>query len=177
MQKDIIQSNFDIFRQICNEQLNLNETINNYCEKNTCDLTFEKKNLKIKKNYNNCINKIVKEKPGVYIIGDNVNNIVYIGMAGKFNSLKKEFTTHTLKKRLVASRTKEPKLKNKNDKSKDISTFDWLKNHLNICPNLLELYILVIYTNQNTLPAFIESTLIQNYFTRNKNIPYLNINF
>ena len=77
------------------------------------ELSNEQKEFK--KKYNSLIRKNVKDKAGVYIWENAVTKeIIYIGMAGRINN-KGELKSHSLVKRLTASR-------GKNTKGKDILT-------------------------------------------------------
>ena len=132
---------------------------------NFCKITLNKDTFKDYKKYKNEIVKI-DDKIGVYIIANNLNEIVYVGAAGKFDNKINKLNSHFISKRLKASRYKDKSEKNKNNKPKDISTFSWLKTYFFSCPNIQELFIYAIYTEKNILPCFLEAFLLQIFYNK-----------
>ena len=143
------------------------------------ELSNEQKEFK--KKYNSLIRKNVKDKAGVYIWENAVTKeIIYIGMAGRINN-KGVLKSHSLVKRLTASR-------GKNTKGKDILTSVFIFGLLNDPKELLmknyekikpirKIKINIYYSKQNIPSTYLESILLYQYFIRCKKLPHLNNTF
>ena len=143
------------------------------------ELSNEK--IEFKKKYNSLIKKNVKDKAGVYIWENAVTKeIIYIGMAGRINN-KGELKSHSLVKRLRASR-------GKNIKGKDVLTNVFIFGLLNDPKELLmknyekikpirKIEINIFYSKQNIPSTYLESILLYQYFIRFKKLPDLNNTF
>ena len=139
------------------------------------------KKKEFKKKYNSLIKKNVKDKAGVYIWENAVTKeIIYIGMAGRINN-KGELKSHSLVKRLRASR-------GKNIKGKDVLTNAFIFGLLNDPKELLmknyekikpirKIEINIFYSKQNIPSTYLESILLYQYFIRFKKLPDLNNTF
>lgn len=123
-----------------------------------------------RKLFNVIIRKNVEKKIGVYIWLDSaINEIVYIGMAGK---IKTDGTlgNHSVQNRLLASRGK-----NKSTK-KDIQTNDYVHNYM-IENDIEKLDFCIMYSKTGEPPAFIEALLLYKYYKKNNRLPKLNNSF
>jgi hypothetical protein len=134
-----------------------------------------------KKRYNSLIKKEVKDKAGVYIWeNDETEEIIYIGMAGRINN-EGELKSHSLEKRLRASRGK-----NTNGKYVLTNAFIFgllnnpkellMKNYENIKP-IKKIKINICYSKQNIPSTYLESILLYQYFIKCKKLPVLNNSF
>jgi len=144
------------------------------------ELSSEKKEFK--KKYNSLIKKEVNDKSGVYIWENpDTKEIIYIGMAGRINN-KGELKSHSLVKRLQASR-------GKNNKGKYVQTNSFIFGLLNDPKKLFmktvdeklkpirEIKINIYYSKQNIPSTYLESILLYQYFIRCKKLPILNNSF
>ena len=120
--------------------------------------------------YNKIIRENVQNLPGIYVLeNDATNEVWYIGMAGKVNQ-QGEISTHSVSKRLQASRGKDPKTK------KDIQTNKYLLD-LMLKENCLQLNIHIFHLQKGQLPGYIEAILINQFYQRNGILPIYNSAF
>lgn len=120
---------------------------------------------KISLNFIKEIKSNIPNSFGVYIFYKNsksYENIIYIGKAGEFTNLGDK-KAQGLQKRLTNIRDKKPA----NIYYKDIFTF------LDIEKIILEYF----ETDENFIPAYIEASLIQEYYLKNNKLPILNKSF
>lgn len=124
------------------------------------------------KKFNDTIReKVKKDEIGVYVwVDKKTKEIVYIGMAGK---IKKDnlIGSHSIQKRLLASRGKDKVSK------KDISTSDYISDFMK--KNAIDtLDFFIMYSKDGEPPAYIEALLIYEYYKKNSNkLPKLNNSF
>jgi hypothetical protein len=117
--------------------------------------------------YNEFIRKNVSQKPGVYIWYDSKNqDVLYIGMAGKIKT-NGELTNHPISKRLQAPRIKDFETK------KDITTNRYIPAVLQLF-GLEEIEFHILPCKENEPAAYVESTLLYNYFKAHGVLPILN---
>ena len=120
--------------------------------------------------YNDIIRKNVQDLPGIYLWENESNNEVwYIGMAGKINQ-QGVFSTHSVLKRLQATRGKHPVT------LKDIQTNKYLLD-LMIAENCNLLNIHIIHLQDGQMPGYIEAVLINAFYQRNGVLPKYNSAF
>jgi len=119
------------------------------------------------KRYNKIIRNSVQDLPGIYIWENELSReILYIGMASKINQ-QGEITTHSVQKRLQASRGKDPITK------KDIQTNKYIFD-LMINENCNQLNMHIIHLQPSQMPGYVEAVLINAFYQRNGVLPRYN---
>jgi hypothetical protein len=122
------------------------------------------------KNYNIKIRNFVKDLPGIYI-WENADNgeVLYIGMAGKVNQ-QGNLVNHSVKKRLQASRGKDP------ETNREILTNKFIRNIMTEL-NCTNLNIHIIHLQQRQIPGYAEAVLINAFYQFNGFLPKYNSAF
>lgn len=122
-----------------------------------------------RKKFNQIIRENVERKFGIYIwVNSNTNEILYIGKAGTIKQ-DGQFSKHTVRDRLLASRGKD-----KN--GKDVQTNEFFKKFMEQ-GNIKRVDVYLIYTISNVSPGYLESLLLNNYFKENRELPIFNKHF
>ena len=123
-----------------------------------------------RKLYNETIRDKVQKRNWVYIwVNSDLNEVVYIGMAGKIKS-DGNTSKHSLQNRLLAPRGRDKVTK------KDIQTNDFVSNYM-ISNRIESLIFYILYTKENEPPAFVESVLLYEFHKENNRLPQLNKSF
>jgi hypothetical protein len=120
--------------------------------------------------YNQLIRTNVLDLPGIYMWEiPTTEEVIYIGMAGKIKQTG-QLVNHSVRKRLMASRGKDPETK------RDILTNTYIKN-IFTHETIDSLHIHVVHLIPNAVPAFIEAHLLNSYFQQNNLLPRYNHSF
>ena len=119
------------------------------------------------KEYNNLIRNQVQDLAGIYI-WENADNgeVLYIGMAGKVNQ-QGVLVNHSVRKRLQASRGKDPVT------GRDILTNQYIRD-LMLQENCNQLNIHVIHLQSGQIPGYVEAVLINSFYQQNRLLPRYN---
>jgi len=120
--------------------------------------------------YNTRIRSFVLDLPGIYII-ENLDNLEvwYIGMAGKVNQ-QGNLGNHTLRKRLRASRYKDPLT------GRDIATNRYLLDNMR-SKNCNQINIHLIHLREGNVPTYVEALLLNAFLQTNRILPIVNNSF
>ncbi len=134
-----------------------------------------------KNTYHERINKL-QNAPAVYIFCvNNDSEIIYIGAAGKIKNYG-DSSNWGIKDRLKASRGKD-------NCNKDVLTFRFIheiftKNKSSIVRynnvtfnSIMDISINIVYTKPNIPSTYFEACLLNEFYTRNFNLPKLNLSF
>lgn len=115
--------------------------------------------------YNSLITKEVTENVyGVYIWYNKSNDkVLYIGMSGRIKKTNNGFSNggQDIRKRLISSR------------GNDISTSNFLEKQFEN-RKLSQLSVIIIKVKEGISPTFLESLILQNYYTTKQELPPLN---
>jgi hypothetical protein len=123
-----------------------------------------------RKVFNKTIRDKVEKRSGVYIwVNTCLNEVVYIGMAGKIK-IDGSLSEHSLQNRLLASRGKHKVTK------KDIQTNDYVRDFM-INNNIEVLSFYIMYSKKEEPPAFVEAILLYEFYKKNNRLPKLNNSF
>jgi hypothetical protein len=122
------------------------------------------------RDYNQLIRNNVQDLPGIYI-WENADNgeVLYIGMAGKVNQ-QGNLVNHSVKKRLQASRGKDP------ETNREILTNRFIRNMMTEL-NCTNLNIHIIHLQQRQIPGYAEAVLINAFYQFNGFLPKYNSAF
>lgn len=142
----------------------MNTSINH---KNIYELFLNKSLIlyKCTPNFKKELNKNIPNNFGIYILYKNsksYENIIYIGKAGEITTVGDK-KSQGLQKRLTNTRDK----KSANIYYKDIFTF----------LSIEEIIIEYFEITDEFIPAYIEASLIQEYYIKNSKLPILNKSF
>ena len=120
--------------------------------------------------YNNRIRNEVLDLPGIYI-WENIDNkaVLYIGMAGKVNQ-QGVMTMHSVRKRLQASRGKDP------NTNRDVLTNRYIRNIMSE-QNCQQLQMTILHMQETQLPGFAEAILLNAFYQGNGILPLYNSAF
>jgi hypothetical protein len=114
--------------------------------------------------YNNSVNENVKPNYGIYAVCDTSDNsVIYIGKGGTIKN-NGVFGNQNLNGRLKAPRGVYN------------SSYEYFKKVMN--DNSMEnLTFLVVYSNSDNPPAYIEAVALLDYYNQNSTLPLLNNEF
>jgi hypothetical protein len=147
----------------------LKEVINNFIS-NDYGITIHNELISSEnglREYNSMIRMQVLDLTGIYLWENADNNeVLYVGMAGKVNQ-QGILVNHSVRKRLQASRGKNP------ETGREIQTNQFIRN-LMLEENCNQLNIHIIHLHDGNIPGYVEAVLVNAFYQRNGVLPRYN---